>query len=140
MRRPEAAAGAGDRQPQERLATAWKAGHLDPPAPPAPHLAVTLDQRPQVRPFGLACATRGIVSHPRQNRGFSSTICTKQVGCSLSIVGSIKSRSRESIKMDSTRKISLIAGVLYLLTFVSIPTLFLYNAVRGANYLSLIHI
>jgi hypothetical protein len=39
------------------------------------------------------------------------------------------------IKMTSTRKISLTAGLLYLLTFVSIPTLFLYNAVRGANYI-----
>jgi hypothetical protein len=37
--------------------------------------------------------------------------------------------------MDSTRKISLTAGLLYLITFVSIPTLFLYNAVRGANYI-----
>jgi len=36
--------------------------------------------------------------------------------------------------MDSTRKTALVAGALYLLTFVSIPTLFLYNAVRGANY------
>jgi hypothetical protein len=39
------------------------------------------------------------------------------------------------INMTSTRKISLIAGVFYLLTFVSIPTLFLYNAVRGANFI-----
>ncbi len=37
--------------------------------------------------------------------------------------------------MTSTRKISLTAGLLYLLTFVSIPTLFLYNAVRGADYI-----
>ena len=37
--------------------------------------------------------------------------------------------------MDSTRKTALVAGVLYLLTFVSIPTLFLYNAVRGPNYI-----
>jgi len=36
--------------------------------------------------------------------------------------------------MTSTRKTALVAGSLYLLTFVSIPTLFLYNAVRGANY------
>ena len=36
--------------------------------------------------------------------------------------------------MTSTRKISLTAGLFYLLTFVSIPTLFLYNAVRGADY------
>jgi len=36
--------------------------------------------------------------------------------------------------MTSTRKISLSAGLLYLLTFVSIPTLFLYSSVREANY------
>lgn len=32
------------------------------------------------------------------------------------------------------RKTSVIAGVLYLLTFISIPTLSLYNEVKGANY------
>src|SRR5664280_880857 len=32
------------------------------------------------------------------------------------------------------RKISLTAGILYLLTFVSIPTLALYRPVKGANY------
>ena len=37
--------------------------------------------------------------------------------------------------MDSTRKTALAAGVLYLLSFVSIPTLFLYKAVRGAGYI-----
>ena len=37
--------------------------------------------------------------------------------------------------MTSTRKTALWAGVLYLLTFVSIPTLFLYTQVRGANYI-----
>ena len=37
--------------------------------------------------------------------------------------------------MTSTRKISLTAGLLYLITFVSIPTLFLYTQVRGANYI-----
>ena len=35
----------------------------------------------------------------------------------------------------SHRKISLTAGVLYLLTFVSIPTLALYGPVKGANYI-----
>ena len=53
----------------------------------------------------------------------------------IEILGSIKSRWRESINMDSTRKTALAAGVLYLLSFVSIPTLFLYKAVRGANYI-----
>jgi hypothetical protein len=37
--------------------------------------------------------------------------------------------------MSSLREISLIAGVLYLLTFVSIPTLALYSEVKGANYI-----
>jgi hypothetical protein len=43
--------------------------------------------------------------------------------------------------MDSTRtiqprRIALVAGVFYLITFISIPTLFLYTQVRGANYIT----
>jgi hypothetical protein len=38
--------------------------------------------------------------------------------------------------MSSLRKTSLVAGLLYLLTFVSIPTLSLYNSVREANYIT----
>lgn len=38
-------------------------------------------------------------------------------------------------KIDPQRKTSLAAGVLYLLTFVSIPTLFLYIPVHAANYI-----
>jgi hypothetical protein len=53
----------------------------------------------------------------------------------IEIVGSLKSRSRELTGMDSTRKTALAAGVLYLLTFVSIPILFLYGPVREANYI-----
>ncbi|MDQ1616077.1 MAG: hypothetical protein QOJ60_2016 [Actinomycetota bacterium] len=34
----------------------------------------------------------------------------------------------------SHRRISLAAGIAYVLTFVSIPTLALYNSVKGANY------
>jgi hypothetical protein len=37
--------------------------------------------------------------------------------------------------MSPLRKTALVAGVLYLLTFVSIPTLFLYGSVKGANYI-----
>jgi hypothetical protein len=37
--------------------------------------------------------------------------------------------------MASSRKIALTAGVLYVLTFVSIPTLALYGQVKGANYI-----
>src|SRR6266536_6411074 len=36
--------------------------------------------------------------------------------------------------MSPHRKTSLAAGVLYLLTFVSIPTLAMYGPVKGANY------
>lgn len=36
--------------------------------------------------------------------------------------------------MPWSRKISLTAGVLYLLTFVSIPTLAIYGSVKNANY------
>ncbi|HLE04861.1 MAG TPA: DUF4386 domain-containing protein [Anaerolineales bacterium] len=36
--------------------------------------------------------------------------------------------------MDSLRKTALVAGVFYLLTFVSIPTLALYGSVRAPNY------
>jgi Domain of unknown function (DUF4386) len=42
---------------------------------------------------------------------------------------------REAFQMSPRRKTALVAGVLYLLTFVSIPTLFLYGQVKGANYI-----
>ena len=38
-------------------------------------------------------------------------------------------------KMNSNRKKATAAGVLYLLTFVSIPTLALYSSVHGPNYI-----
>jgi hypothetical protein len=38
--------------------------------------------------------------------------------------------------MDSPRKTALVAGALYLLTFVSIPTLVLYGPVRDGNYVT----
>src|SRR5947209_1261767 len=37
--------------------------------------------------------------------------------------------------MSPLRKTALAAGVLYILTFVSIPTLFLYGPVKSANYI-----
>ena len=37
--------------------------------------------------------------------------------------------------MNSLRKTSLVAGVLYLLTFVSIPTLALYSSIHDPNYM-----
>jgi hypothetical protein len=38
--------------------------------------------------------------------------------------------------MNALRKRSLVAGVFYLLTFVSIPTLALYRSVRGPNFIT----
>ena len=38
--------------------------------------------------------------------------------------------------MNSLRKRSLVAGLFYLLTFVSIPTLALYRSVRGPNFVA----
>jgi hypothetical protein len=38
--------------------------------------------------------------------------------------------------MSPVRKRALAAGLLYVLTFVSMPTLFLYGAVKGANYIT----
>src|SRR5256884_4943113 len=42
---------------------------------------------------------------------------------------------REEVQMSPHRKTALVAGVFYLLTFVSIPTLFIYVPVHGANYI-----
>jgi len=42
---------------------------------------------------------------------------------------------REEFQMNPRRKTARVAGVLYLLTFVSIPTIFLYGPVKGANYI-----
>ncbi|WP_236601137.1 DUF4386 domain-containing protein [Ktedonobacter sp. SOSP1-52] len=42
---------------------------------------------------------------------------------------------REAVQMSPRRKTALVAGVLYLLTFVSIPTLFIYGSVKSANYI-----
>jgi hypothetical protein len=41
----------------------------------------------------------------------------------------------ERAPMSSLRKTALVAGAFYLLTFVSIPTLWLYGSVRGPNYI-----
>jgi hypothetical protein len=49
--------------------------------------------------------------------------------------GALTSHGKEST-VDSLRKTALVAGALYLLTFVSIPTLGLYAQVRGPNYIT----
>jgi Domain of unknown function (DUF4386) len=47
----------------------------------------------------------------------------------------ITGAATKRIPMSSLRKTSLAAGVLYLLTFVSIPTLAIYVPVKSANYI-----
>jgi len=46
-----------------------------------------------------------------------------------------KTTAPKRVPMTSLRKTSLTAGVLYLITFVSIPTLSLYSPVKEANYI-----
>lgn len=46
-----------------------------------------------------------------------------------------RTTATKRVPMVSLRKTSLVAGALYLLTFVSIPTLALYGPVRGPNYI-----
>jgi len=47
----------------------------------------------------------------------------------------VSAASTERAPISSTRKTALAAGVLYLLTFVSIPTLALYKSVHDPNYI-----
>lgn len=47
----------------------------------------------------------------------------------------MNSPRKSAILPTSYRKISFVAGVLYLLTFVSIPTLTIYGPVKSANYI-----
>ena len=44
-------------------------------------------------------------------------------------------KATKRVPMDSLRKTALVAGVLYLLTFVSIPTLFLYVPMHDPKYI-----
>jgi len=54
----------------------------------------------------------------------------------ISAGGKLANPDRQAAKtMASSRKIALAAGVLYLLTFVSIPTLVLYAPVHDPNYI-----
>ncbi len=43
--------------------------------------------------------------------------------------------STKRIPMSALRKTALVAGVLYLLTFVSIPSIALYGSIHGPNYI-----
>ena len=47
----------------------------------------------------------------------------------------VNSNRQAVTSMDSSRKHSLAAGIFYLLTFVSIPSIAFYSQVKGANYI-----
>jgi hypothetical protein len=51
-------------------------------------------------------------------------------------VKTMNSTRQAAPRVASFRKISLAAGIIYLLTFVSIPTLALYSQVKSANYIT----
>ncbi|MBI5031930.1 MAG: DUF4386 domain-containing protein [Chloroflexi bacterium] len=54
----------------------------------------------------------------------------------ISAGGKLANPDRQVAKtINSSRKIALVAGILYLLTFVSIPTLSIYGSVKSANYI-----
>src|SRR2546429_3768586 len=46
-----------------------------------------------------------------------------------------RTAATKRVPMDSLRKTALVAGALYLLTFISIPTLFLYVPVHDPKYI-----
>lgn len=50
-------------------------------------------------------------------------------------MNNINSNILERAPMSSLRKTALVAGVIYLITFVSIPTLAIYSQVKGTNYI-----
>lgn len=60
-------------------------------------------------------------------RSSNATVITESAGC--------KHRSTGCTNMPSSRKTAFVTGVFYLLTFVSIPTLFLYAPLHDPNYI-----
>ena len=47
----------------------------------------------------------------------------------------VRSQAPQRASMSSTRRTALVAGVFYLITYVSIPTLTLYGPVKGADFI-----
>ena len=72
--------------------------------------------------------TRGECSSPQSNPGYVglSSLVTYYIG------------NKRSFQMSPLRKTALVAGALYLLTFVSIPTLFRRRCVHWQAILSVI--
>jgi len=47
----------------------------------------------------------------------------------------VQTARTKTVPMDSTRRTALVAGIFYLITFVSIPTLGLYSSVKGKDFI-----
>jgi Domain of unknown function (DUF4386) len=47
----------------------------------------------------------------------------------------VRTTATKRVPMDPTRKTALVAGIFYVITFVSMPTLFLYNSVKSKDYI-----
>jgi len=47
----------------------------------------------------------------------------------------VRTTATQRVPTDSTRKTSFVAGIFYVATFVSIPTLTLYNSVKSKDYI-----
>ena len=47
----------------------------------------------------------------------------------------VRTTATKRVPMDSTRKTALVAGIFYVMTFVSIPTLTLYSSVKSKDYI-----
>jgi len=46
-----------------------------------------------------------------------------------------RSTATDRVPMDPTRRTALVAGIFYVITFVSMPTLVLYNSVKSKDYI-----
>ena len=47
----------------------------------------------------------------------------------------VRTTATKRVRMDSTRKTSLVAGIFYVITFVSMPTLGLYTSVKSKDFI-----
>src|SRR5215207_2822711 len=107
---------------------------------------VTLPIRPPSTGCSRGCATsachwsRSLRSTPinprRPPKGLGNSPSTKHTTKETDTMSTIRTTTGKRVPMDSLRKTALVAGVLYLITFISIPTLTLYGPVRNdPNYI-----
>src|SRR6266542_4903855 len=91
------------------------------PESPGPRAAPGLGHSRRPRPTRCAHHRASITGQPKET---DMTITAQP----------IRTTATKRVPMTSLRKTALVAGALYLLTFVSIPTLALYGPVRDPNF------